>query len=295
MKILIIGGSGKIGKTFNLKNSKKTFYKNRVNNGIKFNLMKDNINIQLKKYKINRVLILSAISDPDICLKNKKYSNLLNVKKTIKLIDILINKNIYFIFFSSEYIFDGKTGNYSEKSKTVPNNLYGKQKLIVENYIKKKTKNFSIMRIGKTYGDSIKDNTLISKFLIELISGKRIFQVAYDQIFNPLYVKDLEKILKIFLKKKIKGIFNVGGPQKLSRLKILKLITKIFRHKIQSEIKFKKVSLNDFQTIDRRPLNVSMNVSKLKSKINFKMQTIGNIALKMIKKNNVKVKIFKRR
>ena len=201
MKILIIGGSGKIGKTFNLKNSKKTFYKNRVNNGIKFNLMKDNINIQLKKYKINRVLILSAISDPDICLKNKKYSNLLNVKKTIKLIDILINKNIYFIFFSSEYIFDGKTGNYSEKSKTVPNNLYGKQKLIVENYIKKKTKNFSIMRIGKTYGDSIKDNTLISKFLIELVSGKRIFQAAYDQIFNPLYVKDLEKIVKIFLKK----------------------------------------------------------------------------------------------
>ena len=33
------------------------------------------------------------------------------------------------------------------------------------------------MRIGKTYGDSIKDNTLISKFLIELISGKRIFQL----------------------------------------------------------------------------------------------------------------------
>ena len=57
------------------------------------------------------------------------------------------------------------------------------------------------MRIGKTYGDSIKDNTLISKFLIELVSGKRIFQAAYDQIFNPLYVKDLEKIVKIFLKK----------------------------------------------------------------------------------------------
>ena len=52
---------------------------------------------------------------------------------------------------------------------------------------------------------SIKDNTLISKFLIELVSGKRIFQAAYDQIFNPLYVKDLEKIVKIFLKKKIKG------------------------------------------------------------------------------------------
>ena len=194
MKTLIIGGSGKIGKLFNFKNSKKTFHKNKVKNGIKFNLIKDNIVYQLEKYNINKVVILSAISDPDICLKNKKYSNIINVEKTIQLIDILINRNIYFIFFSSEYIFDGKIGNYSEKSKAKPNNLYGKQKLIVENYIRKNTKNFSIMRIGKTYGDNIKDNTLISKFLIELVNGKRIFQAAYDQIFNPLYVEDLEKL-----------------------------------------------------------------------------------------------------
>ena len=295
MKILIIGGSGKIGKSFNFKNSKKTFYKNSIKNGIKFNILKDNINIQLEKYKIDRVVILSAISDPDYCLKNKRYSNILNVKKTIELIDILIRKNIYFIFFSSEYIFDGKKGSYSEKSKANPNNLYGKQKLIVENYINKKTKNFSIMRIGKTYGDNLKDNTLISNFLTEIANGRRIFKAAHDQIFNPLFVKDLEKIVRIFLKKKIKGTFNVGGPQKLSRIKILKLITKLFEKKIQLKIKFKKVSLNDFPTIDKRPLNVSMNIRKLKSKINFKMKTISNIAIKMIKKNNATIKTFKRR
>ena len=141
MKILIIGGSGKIGKLFNFKNS-KTFHKNKVKNGIKFNLIKDNIVYQLKKYNINKVVILSAISDPDICLKNKKYSNIINVEKTIQLIDILINKNIYFIFFSSEYIFDGKIGNYSEKSKTVQIIFTENKKLIVENYIKKKLKTF---------------------------------------------------------------------------------------------------------------------------------------------------------
>ncbi len=38
-----------------------------------------------------------------------------------------------------------------------------------------------------------------------------------------------------------------------------------------------------------------MNIDKLKSKINFKLKNIRNITLKMIKKNNVKSKIFKRR
>ena len=295
MQSLIIGGSGKIGKSLNYKHSKKTFYKNKIKNGIRFNLINDDINLLIEKYKINRVILLSAISDPDECIKKKNYSNKLNVDKTKKLINILIKKKIYFIFFSSEYVFDGKIGNYKENSKIKPNNLYGKQKFTIENYIKRKTKNFSILRIGKTYGDNIKDKTLISNFLNELIKGKSFFKVANDQIFNPLFIGDLKKIVDIFLKKKIKGVFNVGGPQKLSRYKVLELILKTLGKNIMKNVKLEKISLNDIATLDRRPLNVSMNIKKLKTKIKFKMKTISNVAFNMIIKNNVKSKIFKRR
>ncbi|MDC0529751.1 sugar nucleotide-binding protein [Pelagibacteraceae bacterium] len=295
MKSLIIGGSGKIGKSLNYKHSKKTFFKNKIKNGIRFNLIDDDINLLIEKYKINRVILLSAISDPDLCLKKKKYSNKLNVHKTKKLINILIKKNIYFIFFSSEYIFDGKIGNYQEHSKTKPNNLYGKQKLIIENFIKKKTKNFSILRIGKTYGSNIKDKTLISNFLNELIKGKSFFKVANDQIFSPLFVGDLRKIVDLFLKKKIKGVFNVGGPQQLSRYEVLESVLKSLGKNFKAKIKLEKISLKDIITLDKRPLNVSMNIKKLKTKIKFKMKTISNIAFNMVKKKDVKSKIFKRR
>ena len=295
MKSLIIGGSGKIGKSLNYKHSKKTFFKNKIKNGIRFNLIDDDINLLIEKYKINRVILLSAISDPDLCLKKKKYSNKLNVHKTKKLINILIKKNIYFIFFSSEYIFDGKIGNYQEHSKTKPNNLYGKQKLIIENFIKKKTKNFSILRIGKTYGSNIKDKTLISNFLNELIKGKSFFKVANDQIFSPLFVGDLRKIVDLFLKKKIKGVFNVGGPQQLSRYEVLESVLKSLGKNFKAKIKLEKISLKDIITLDKRPLNVSMNIKKLKTKIKFKKKTISNIAFNMVKKKDVKSKIFKRR
>ena len=107
MKSLIIGGSGKIGKLLSFKDTFKTYYNNKINKGIKFNLISDKILPILKRLKINRVLILSAMSDPDECLKKKKYSNLLNVLKTKEIINTLVKENIYFIFFSSEYIFDG--------------------------------------------------------------------------------------------------------------------------------------------------------------------------------------------
>ena len=72
MKSLIIGGSGKIGKLLSFKDTFKTYYNNKINKGIKFNLISDKILPILKRLQINRVLILSAMSDPDECLKKKK-------------------------------------------------------------------------------------------------------------------------------------------------------------------------------------------------------------------------------
>ena len=70
------------------------------------------------------------------------------------------------IFFSTEFIFSGNKGNYGEGDLAKTNQLYGNQKYLIEKYITKRTKNFSILRIAKTYGDKLNDNTLISNFIL---------------------------------------------------------------------------------------------------------------------------------
>ena len=94
--------------------------------------------------------------------------------------------NIYLIFISSEFVFSGKIGNYGEKNLPKPINLYGKQKLLIEKYLSNKYKNFSILRIAKTYSDDITDSTLISNYVREILSGKKVFFVSKKQIFSPL-------------------------------------------------------------------------------------------------------------
>ena len=111
MNTLIVGSSGKIGKFF-LKIKKKnfffTYFKKKIKNGIKFDLTKDDINLIIDKYNIKKIIFLSAITDPDICAKNKTLSGNVNVNMTKKIIDKIIQKNIYFIFISSEFIYCGK-------------------------------------------------------------------------------------------------------------------------------------------------------------------------------------------
>lgn len=291
MKTLIIGASGKIGKFFrdNKKNQILTYNKNKIKNGIKFDICRDDISKLIFKNKIDKIVLLSAMSDPDNCFLNIKKSEKINVIYTKKIIDKIVNKNIYLVYLSSEFVFSGSQKNYNENSKTLPINLYGKQKVVIEKYIVKKLKNYAILRIAKTYGDDLKINGLLSDFINKIISNKKNFNAATDQIFNPLFVKDLKKIINIFLKKKINGIYNVGGPKALSRYQIHKILLKFLQKKYNiNDVTVNKDKIQNFKFIEKRPKNLSLNTNKLKKKTGFKLTNVETVIKKMLKKINEK-------
>ena len=53
--------------------------------------------------------------------------------------------------------------------------------------------------------------------------------------------------------------------------------------------------LKNFKFLDKRPLNISMNISKIKKIIKFRLTKIENVAKKNITKNNLNEKLFERR
>ncbi len=292
MKNLILGASGNIGIYLSKKNKSTVFTYNskKIKGAIKFDIRKDNISKLVKKYKVNSVAYLSAISDPNYCYRYKSKSRNINIKKTIKILNFLIKKNIYFIFFSSEFVFDGKKKNYNEKDKTNPVNEYGRQKLFVEKFITRNAKNYAIFRIAKTYSSELNDKTLISDFISKLMSGNKKFTVAYDQIFSPLYVGDLSKIVNFFLKKKFKGIYNVCGSEKLSRYQIYNIIKNNLNKKFRNKVLITKTKLSNFKYLDERPLNVSMNNKKIQKILNFKLSKLSDISKKVIDKSKINEK-----
>ena len=104
-------------------------------------------------------------------------------------------------------------------------------------------------------------------FLKDYLNNKRNFIFADDQFFSALYVKDLVKIIDIFIKKKIPGIFNVCGNQNYSRVEYLIKTAKKFNLQTCniSKTKFKKLT-----NIKNIPLNVTMKNKKIKKLLKFK-------------------------
>ena len=272
MKILVLGPSGFIGTYYQISSNYRdisVYTSTKKKSGfIKFDILTDSIDKLIEEQQITTVIFLAAISNPDECILNKKYSRKINVIKTKSILNKLIKRNIYFIFFSTEYIFSGFKNNYSEKSVPNPVSYYGKQKYEIEKYISKSGyKNCAVLRIAKTYGNHIKDGTLFSN-LLDKYKNKNIreYFIANDQKFSAIYIYDLIRVIDIFCLNSVKGTYNVGGNYKLSRYQYIKKFIKCLNLK---EIKIKKTTLANFKTIDRIPLNVTMNNSKLKKKIKF--------------------------
>ena len=71
----------------------------------KFNIIKDKINNKIKIFKDDKVIILTAISNPSKVFADSKTSNKINILCTIKLIDDLKKIGCKIIFMSSIEVF----------------------------------------------------------------------------------------------------------------------------------------------------------------------------------------------
>tara|TARA_S200000501_G_scaffold379021_2_gene446511 strand:+ start:2008 stop:2871 length:864 start_codon:yes stop_codon:yes gene_type:complete len=276
---LVIGTSGKIGtyyqKFSKLNNNIYASRKNKLRNNFKFDFTKNKFLPFFKKFNFKSVVLFSSISDPIKCKKNKILSKKVNIIYTKKLLNFLISNNIYFIFFSSEYIYPGKKNKiYMEKSNLNSNMIYAHQKIEIENYIKfKKYENCAILRISKTYGDNINDSSMFSNILSLYKKGQKSFIIANDQYFRPLFVKDLVKIIDLFLNKKIQGTYNVCGDEYSSRFNFIK---NFFKNKKINDVKIKKCSIKIFDKKIFFPKYLNLSNKKIKKTIKFNFTQIKN-------------------
>ena len=139
---------------------------------------------------------------------------------TLQLARELIKRQITPILFSSDYVFDGKRGDYSETSPLSPINEYGRQKAELERRMEEECRGaYLMLRCSKVYGLEWGDGSLIDQMRGPLLRGERI-RAASDQVFAPLFVDDLIAAIEALQEKGCRGLFNLCGPEVWCRLEL---------------------------------------------------------------------------
>lgn len=267
MNILIIGASGYIGKelysqckensynvigTCHSKQEKQDLYFYNVGESI------DEID-SLWSYKLcNKVAIICAAqSNISQCKSNYDESYQINVTNMIKLIEQLKEKQYKIIFCSTDNVYDGVKGHYSETDDVNPVNEYGKMKAEIEKYLMQKYKDSCIVRISKVIGcvDSNKDMFAEWKKKAE---KKECIQCIKNNYFSPIHISDVVNGILLIVQMNLNGIYNLCGNKRYLRIDLCKMFLKelsLFTDVIEK-------NLEDFQFNDSRPMDTSMTNQK---------------------------------
>ena len=217
-KLLITGGEGQLATAFK-SNFKSNFDLLSLNKSELDITDKLKVELILKDFKPDIVLNCAAYTNVDDAENDFKRANDVN-SDAIK--NILSNFDGLFVQISTDYIFDGKNGPYSEFSDSNPINKYGLSKLNGEQISLKMSNKLILIRANVIFDLNSKSSFL--DWVIKSLKDRKEISVVDDQFGNPIWSVDLAKIVFQLIKNEEKGIFNVGTDKIISRYEFAKLI-----------------------------------------------------------------------
>ncbi|MBA7708786.1 hypothetical protein ES703_117690 [subsurface metagenome] len=239
--ITIIGANGFIGKYMykyfrsKLKDLffiKGTCYSEKTNKELKFLDVTDKKNLEkfFIQNKSDFIIWLSGAKDVKLCEKDYEYAYKLNTEPIANAIQIMTHRNIksQLIFFSSDYVFDGRKGQYKDTDEPNPKTNYGKTKYLTEQLLLNSNINYRIIR---TCAVMAKGSVFFDWILHELRNKKEI-NVFANIFFSPTPMQFLNDMLaKIILNdNELKQkIIHISGGKRLSRFEFVKLISNFIK------------------------------------------------------------------
>ncbi len=224
----------------------------------------------LNELQPDTIIHLAAFSDVELCEVNSQLAFDCNILPVALISDWAGRTGARVIFISSDYVFDGTKGEYSEEDIERPIQNYGMTKLFGEKLVSA-LPNGVILRPTVIYGwDPDGLNFFMQLFNDQM--GKKDKKIPTDQINNPTYVKDLcELIKKIIQRPDISGLFLTTGSESMSRYE--------FAERICEQMGWDKKILKPTKTeylgqIAKRPLNNSTDSKKICDLLGYKFDSL---------------------
>lgn len=245
MRILILGVSGLIGHKL-LKNLSTPFevfgtlHKSKIQYGALPLFSSDNIiaNIDVSQFEILKGVFYTI--KPDVILNcvgiTKRKINPDNQLETLIINSVFPHQlakwaqenNTRIIHFSTDCVFNGKTGNYNEESYTTAEDFYGQTKALGEiNY------NHSLTIRSSFVGQELFDRTELLDWLLSQ-NGRKITgykNTLYSGVSTNFIVKVITDIILHF--PQLSGLYQLATEQPISKFDLLCIAIKEFNLNIE--------------------------------------------------------------
>lgn len=187
--------------------------------GIEVDLTQAGAAAALRASRPDLVVNCAAITDVDWCEKHPEETRLVNADVPARLALLTAEAGIPLIQISTDSVFDGRRGNYSELDAPNPLNVYAAAKLDGETAVLSSSTRHLVIRtniFGVTPAHAVRMG--LASWLIQQLSNGRPVRGFRDALFSPLHVGDLSRLLLRAAGIPLAGLFHLGSSAPISKL-----------------------------------------------------------------------------
>jgi dTDP-4-dehydrorhamnose reductase len=226
----------------------------------------------------NVIVNTAAFTNVDACETDKHTAWTVNVTAVEHLVQACRMTDAHLIHFSTDYVFDGEHGPYTEENTPNPLGYYGKTKLASENVCLMSSIDYTIVRTNVLYGATQTLKPDFAMWVLRKLAECKPFSVVKDQYSNPTLIDDLAYLVEKILQTRAKGIFHSGSPDWLNRYEFARKIAEVFKFDNRY---ISAVETADLRQIAARPLRGGLVSLKAETMFGMKFSTVEHGLLTM--------------
>lgn len=171
----------------------------------------------LTHVKPDVIIHTAAMTNVDQCELEKDACWELNVTAVEILIDACKKHNIFLEHVSTDFIFDGTSGPYSEEDEPNPVSFYGWSKYAAEKAVMHSDIHWAIARTVLVYGiahDMSRSNIIL--WVKKSLEERKSIKVVTDQFRTPTLAEDLAMGCFLIADQRAEGVFHISGKDFLT-------------------------------------------------------------------------------
>ncbi len=157
------------------------------------------------------VVHLAAIADVSAAERDPERATAVNVAATSQIARLCRRQGVKLVFVSTEYVFDGKRGFYTEEDTPKPTTQYGQTKWEAEQEVAKLASRWSILRTSIVYGWPAQGQRNFVPWLIGRLRSGHPYSGSTAVFRTPIYIEHLQEGIRKLVEEDYPGIHHVAG------------------------------------------------------------------------------------
>ncbi len=268
--ILVTGASGLLGASIVSLAQEQgrevvgLYHRNPVHiDGVKF--LAADLNDQVDALRVfeevepSSVIHCAAATGVDWCEEHPAEAHLFNAKMAAVIARITARSGARLLYVSTDLVFDGGSGNYTETDAPAPVNVYARTKLQGEREVLCENPAAAIARVN-FYGWSAQKKQSLAEWILKRLTTGNPVHGFSDVVFCPVLTNDLAEVLLALLDQNLPGLYHVVGSEAVSKYEFARRVASTFGFDPGQVVPMR---LADAGLKARRPLNTSLNTEKI--------------------------------